>query len=172
MILVPYTKLLPATQLAVPEAKFVRIEHNDHYRLLLGEMWERGEAFTLVEHDVVPTRAQIESLEQCPSPWCFYGYHPGHWVPVFGCVRFSSELIAATRGAWDDPSWPWNQLDAKFHLYARERGGIPHWHYPHVKHDALYGCETGEERLPLSDELRSMLIEREAESLREIQSQR
>lgn len=133
-IVVPYTDLHPQTAAAVPDAQFVRIEHADHYRQLLRELWARGEAFTLVEHDVVPRTEQLAALDACPEPWCGYGYGPGDWTPVFGCIRFRADLIAALPGAFDDPSWPWMQLDAKFAVYAREHGFRHHWHYPHVHH--------------------------------------
>lgn len=134
MIVVPYTDLSPLTAEAVPDARFVRVEPEHGYRLLLAELWREGAAFTLVEHDVIPTQAQLDALESCDRPWCFHGYFPGHWVPVFGCARFSADLIAGTSGIWDDASWPWCQLDMKFATVARAQGWTPHWHSPHVRH--------------------------------------
>ena len=134
MIVVPFTKLHPDTAAAVPEATFVELQDDQHYRRLLDGLWSAGETFTLVEHDVVPTRRQLEELDACPAPWCGYGYGPGDWTPVFGCIRFRSELIAALPDIWKDPSWSWMQLDAKFSVYARGHGFHHHWHYPHVHH--------------------------------------
>lgn len=133
-IIVPYTKLHELTIKAVPDATFIRMEDDDHYRRLMRSLWERGEAFILVEHDVVPTQVQLSALADCTEPWCHYGYCPGDWIPTFGCVRFSAELISNTPGAFADVSWPWGQLDAKFHVFAREAGMTPHWHSPHVLH--------------------------------------
>lgn len=169
MIVVPFTKLHDATRDAVPEARFVLVDDRDGYRKLLRDLWENGEAFTLVEHDVVPTRDQLDALEACPDPWCFYGYHPGHWIPVFGCVRFSAALIAGTEGVWNDPSWPWSQLDARFAAYARSLGWKPHWHYPHVRHEgAEINDEHGARRAELPLPLREWLIDREVSALREL----
>ncbi len=168
MILVPYTALFAETVAAVPEARFVEITHEHHYRQLLGEMWSVGETFTLVEHDVAPTREQLATLDACPEPWCHFGYVPGDWVPTFGCVRFRKELIAGTQGVWDDPSWGWQALDAKFHVRARELGWQPHWHYPHVLHlRVLYRDEQGERRMRLTMEQEVYILEAEREMLRQ-----
>jgi len=161
VIVVPYTRLLDETREAVPEARFVEVEPEQGYRELLAELWRRGEAFTLVEHDVVPTRAQLAELGACPEPWCHYGYFPGHWIPVFGCCRFSAELIAGTAGAWGDPSWHWGQLDARFAQHARARGWTPHWHSPHVRHDAEFNFAGRSARVEIPDRLLLDLAERE-----------
>jgi hypothetical protein len=161
MIVVPYTRLLDETREAVPEARFIEIEAEQGYRELLAELWREGEEFTLVEHDVIPTRAQLAELEACSEPWCHYGYFPGHWIPVFGCCRFSARLIAGTAGVWDDPSWHWGQLDARFAQVARERGWRPHWHSPHVRHAAEFNYEGGSHRVEISPALLLELAERE-----------
>jgi hypothetical protein len=166
VIVVPYTELSPATREAVPEAHFVEVDAGDGYRLLLADLWTAGDAFTLVEHDVIPTRRQLDDLDSCPAPWCHFGYYPGHWIPVFGCVRFSSDLIAGTPGAWDDASWPWSQLDAKFATYARDRGWKPHWHSPHVRHGGnLVVTEEGAIRGELPEWLLHYTLNKEARSL-------
>lgn len=135
MIVVPHTKLHPATREAVPDARFVLMRTPHSYRELLDELWEAGEAFTLVEHDVVPTRGQLAALDACDRPWCLYSYGPGFWIPVFGCVRFGPALIEALPDVWRDDSWPWEQLDSKFAVEARAAGFRPHWHFPHVHHE-------------------------------------
>ncbi len=134
MIIVPHTDLTPETHSAVPNALFVEVESADGYRELLRSLWQAGDAFTLVEHDVVPTTEQLDALDHCEKSWCYYTYFPGQWIPMFGCVRFSADLIADTQGVWNDESWMWNQLDMRFFAYARERGWRAHWHYPHVSH--------------------------------------
>lgn len=134
MIVCPHTKLHPETRAALPGALFVRIKHKDHYRELLGELWEIGKSFTLVEHDVVPRPEQLAALEACDQPWCLYSYGAGFWIPTFGCVRLSAELIAATPHLWDEPAWLWNQLDQEFRVQAFQVGFRPHWHWPHVRH--------------------------------------
>lgn len=162
---VPFTRLNPATEAAVAPAEFIEIDGPDDYRLELRRRWMIGEAFTLIEHDVVPTREQLAAIEACERPWCFFGYCPGDWVPTFGCVRFSAELIAGTQGVFDDPSWPWDQLDARFHVEARRRGWEHHWHYPHVHHTRFHvkdarGIETRRE-LDRAEELHILRAEEE-----------
>lgn len=169
MIVVPYTELYPPTRESVPDARFVEVDDDDGYRLLLAELWRAGEPFTLVEHDVVPTRDQLAALEECSRPWCHYGYYPGHWIPVFGCVRFSRELIAGTQGVWGDESWPWSQLDMKFATYARERGWRAHWHSPHVRHGGTsIVTAEGESRSELPPWLLEWTIAAEKRALQEI----
>jgi len=164
MIVVPFTRLHLDTIKAVPDAVFVRVDGDHGYRLLLQRLWANGEPFTLVEHDVAPTAAQLAALEGCERPWCHYGYCPGDWVPTFGCVRFSADLIAGTQGIWDDASWPWGQLDARFHVAARERGFEPHWHYPHVLHTRfpIFG-----ERQKMTRDLEMYVLQAEIEMVRE-----
>lgn len=165
-VVVPYTDLNPATAAAVPDADFISVPGPDSYRFLLRDLWEQGDPFILVEHDVVPTDAQLAALEDCEQPWCHFGYCPGDWVPTFGCVRFSAELIAGTRGVWEN-EWPWCQLDAKFQVYARELGWKHHWHYPHVLHTRFSIVEGGlERREPLDREQELGILRAEMESLR------
>lgn len=168
MILVPYTTLYTDTIEALPDAFFVRVKGEHGYRLLLAEMWRRGQPFTLVEHDVAPRLGQIEQLEDCSEPWCHYGYCPGDWTPTFGCVRFSAELIAGTPGIFEDESWPWGQLDAKFQVEARRLGWEPHWHYPHVLHTRFaYLDEQGtHHRVRLGREMEMYLLTAETEMIR------
>lgn len=169
MIVVPYTRLSPATRAAVPDARFVAVDAADGYRLLLADLWAEGEPFTLVEHDVAPTRDQLAQLEECPRPWCHYGYFPGHWIPVFGCARFSAELIAGTPGVWDNPSWPWSQLDMKFATAARELGWRAHWHSPHVRHSGnSIVTSEGAAKSELPDWLLRHTLDMETQSLRKI----
>jgi hypothetical protein len=171
VIVVPHTELAAATREAVPEAVFVEVDPVDGYRLLLAELWREGEAFTLVEHDVIPTRAQLNALEECEQPWCHYGYFPGHWTPVFGCVRFSAELIVGTRGVWDDATWPWNQLDMKFATAAWPLGWRAHWHSPHVRHGGTSFVDAdGAHRGELPDWLYRWTLEKEAATIREMEA--
>jgi hypothetical protein len=106
--------------------------------MALSARWSAGDSFVLVEHDVVPTEAQIAEIESCAEPWCLYGYAPGFWLPVFGCVKFSAELIAGTAGVWEN-EWNWDVLDQNFARFAVSQGFQPHWHYPHVHHDGTRG---------------------------------
>lgn len=164
---VPFTALNPATKAAVPDALFVEMDAEDSYRLLMKDLWARGEAFTLVEHDVVPTAEQVAELEACPYPWCHFGYCPGDWVPTFGCARFSRNLIAGTQGVWDDESWPWSQLDAKFAVYARALGWEHHWHYPHVLHTrfSVINRDGNESRIEPHHDLELAILNAEKVSL-------
>lgn len=165
--LVPYTDLDAGTAAALPDARFAAIDGDDGYRRLLREVWEEGDPFILVEHDVVPTAAQVASLEACPEPWCGYGYSPGDWTPMFGFVRFGRALLSAIPEAFTDPSWPWDQLDAKFAVLARSRGFRWHWHYPHVHHARVAHFSRGEiYRAPMTVAEQIAVAEAEMVSIR------
>lgn len=165
---VPFTpdKLNRATA-EIPGATLVEIKDEQSYRLLLQSLWNDGEAFTLIEHDVVPTVEQLERLEECPQAWCNYGYCPGDWTPTFGCARFSRSLIADTQGVWDDPTWPWYQLDSRFAVFARARRWRHHWHYPHVLHTRFsqWDKENQEHRGVLSMDLELHFLQAETQAL-------
>lgn len=169
-IIVPYTRLYRENVAALPEARFVEIKGDDGYRLLLRDLWAAGEPFVLVEHDVAPTARQIQSLNTCDRAWCHYGYVAGDWAPKFGCVRFSSQLIQATQGVWNDPSWPWGQLDARFMDAAVSAGFLPHWHSPHVLHlrNAYFGADGKERRMTYDAETQLCVLTGEIALLREM----
>ncbi len=166
-VIVPYTQLHTETIAAVPEALFVELTEDDSYRHLLRDLWQAGDPFILVEHDVAPRPDQLAALNACDRAWCHYGYVAGDWVPKFGCTRFGRELIAGTQGIFDDPGWPWGQLDARFAEAARSAGFLPHWHYPHVLHlrNAYFGADGKEQRIRYDDETHLLFVRAEAESL-------
>jgi hypothetical protein len=167
-IIVPYTRLYTETVEAVPDAHFFEITDGDGYRLLLRRLWKAGEPFILVEHDVAPRREQLDALVACDHAWCHFGYVAGDWVPKFGCTRFGSEIIAGTQGVWDDESWPWGQLDARFAGAALSAGFLPHWHSPHVLHlrNAYVGTDGREQRIRYDDQTNLRFLQAEAETLR------
>lgn len=167
-IVVPYTELYAETRAAVPDACFVELTEDDSYRMLLRDLWLIGDPVIVVEHDVAPTAEQIQCLRSCDRAWCHYGYVAGDWVPKLGCVKLGRELIAGTQGVWDDPAWPWGQLDARFAGAARAAGFDPHWHYPHVLHlrNVYVGVDGNEHRVRYDRQTEMVFLQAEIESLR------
>ncbi len=88
---------------ALPGAKVVHLGGGqDAYPLWFAQMWERGESFISVEHDVAPTPAQIEAITVCESPWCAYEYQDAEIGvhPPLGCIKIGADLIEATPQMW------------------------------------------------------------------------
>ena len=73
-IVVPFTNLKEATQLALRQdglqPLFEHMRHEEDYYHLLARMWEKGETFLVVEHDIVAWPGAAQTLENCPGLWC------------------------------------------------------------------------------------------------------
>ena len=94
LIVCPFTGtgLRAETREAVPDAQFVNVEVDEFaYWRLLCDLWAKGETFILVEHDIVPTREQIDTLWACPEEWCGSPYDmDGITTTAFGFVKFAA----------------------------------------------------------------------------------
>jgi len=113
-----------------------------HYGRLLTELWQAGEGFTLVEHDIVPWPGAIVDLKSCLHECCAFEYPNGimhaeprsGWCTSLGCIRFSDELVQRIPcdGAWQNRGW--DELDgAVFGTLAKWDVDI-HIHTPPVAH--------------------------------------
>lgn len=126
----------------------------DDYAYFKGilDMWRHGEGFIILEHDVVPTTDQWDSLLDCNQPWCQQGYgdhrysdevgygwidnghpgrvgYPGSWAGVLalGCTKFSERWVQQTRDrVLAMKPTIWSQLDST--LFASFPYGPPHYH--------------------------------------------
>lgn len=132
------------------------------YAELLCDLWEAGDGFLLVEHDVVLNAEALRAAVECTCRWGVAPYlgptdHKGGRVLLtrsLGCTRFSAELIGAHRDAMvvaaqraDTPSVPpgdWRRLDVRLADVLSELGETPHLH-PEVAHHHRYddGCACG-----------------------------
>ena len=102
---VPWTHLAPETQgfAQMIGAHLAQVEPTEGYARFMAERWREGAAFVVVEHDVVPTVGQVAEIWACPEPLCCYGYEgEDRRTLLFGCVKFSSGLIARTAPIWAD----------------------------------------------------------------------
>ena len=130
---------VPVTLVDVSGGKWAYLDY-------MAAAWERGEDFITMEHDTVPWPGAIETLLDCPHPWCFFGYQQGidfvgTGATPLGLARFRAEFIAAAPDVWklmrvvygqremDDP---WRHLDLHLGRYAGFRGWRAHQHYPAV----------------------------------------
>lgn len=79
------------------------------YSLSMTEVWERGEGFAIVEHDIAPWCGAIAQLETCPRDWCLFHYPDGGALSRgLGCTKFSDRLVREypdLPGAWKGAEW-------------------------------------------------------------------
>src|ERR1035437_7170921 len=94
LVVIPFVRglLRRETIDAAPNAHFVDVGGaDDSYWRLLCRLWEQGNAFALIEQDISPTRAQIDTLWACSAEWCAFPYNQGGIVTTaLGCTKFSS----------------------------------------------------------------------------------
>lgn len=163
VIVVPWTQ--PHTQLAdvltgrTHAAHWVGDADTAYFDLLAG-LWAAGETFTVVEHDIVPTAAALDSLDACDADWCacLYPYVKGWVMAGLGCTRFRGaimrrhpDLFEVVGGMSDEthPAMHWCRLDAWIRntLMGRgERRCENHGQVGHVMSNpgaSAHGCFTG-----------------------------
>jgi hypothetical protein len=129
-ILCPYTDLHPRTEQVLrfpPFARLVVYVHIDTddptgYAALMAQVIDRAETVVIVEHDVVPTIEQLETILSCDHLWCGYSYATGDrnrlpvpdLPPVMGLMRFDARLLARLAGIFDgtsDEQRHWRNVD-------------------------------------------------------------
>jgi hypothetical protein len=143
---VPYTRVYPATVAGAPvDAVWVDVSSsaNAYFGALYG-WWQEADSFAVIEHDVVCRSDVVQAFEECPEPWCTFGYadvwHPesmAAWSDILGCTRFRAELIEAVPDAVSSISpggWDWHNLSYGLGENLRAAGYTQHWHYPWVEH--------------------------------------
>lgn len=123
------------------EAEYVHMTDDLSYHRLLSRLWSAGEAFTVVEHDVVVYPSAIQGLENCPEQWCTYPYYCSvGWIKDgLGCTKFSAELLKTYPDFLKEP-YPdccahtayFCGLDRLIAHRAEQLGIKPHMHYPGV----------------------------------------
>lgn len=138
------------------------------YSRLLAGLWEAGDAFLVVEHDVEPTAEAVTQAAVCSCPWSvspYKGSGPSHAEAAMltgslGCTRFSAALLAEVPdamqranalndGASVCPPGHWQRLDARLLHVLRDAGFWPHQHVPVLHHHVYaYGCACGEDHPP------------------------
>ena len=136
------------------------------YWELLCDIWAKGEDFAIIEHDVLCRPDVVEQFEECPEPWCTFGYQgichiqcQEAWANQLGLTRFRAEVMAAAPDAVTSippgPLMDWHNLcdglggahpssSAMQGLVRdkslRGRHFTHHWHYPAVEHHPWFVC--------------------------------
>lgn len=154
MILLPYTRLHPATaRLAnryAPGHVRVRLDPQDPYAYwaLLAEAWRQPGDLLVIEQDIGIRAGVVEGLAECRRPWCGHPYPIGDVLRVcLGCTRFTAELKAAEPDLFDIlaedssggmPARHWKYLDTHLLMELRRRGYEQHRHAGAVRHYHRY----------------------------------
>lgn len=154
MILVPFTRLHPATARLLnrhaPGHVRARIDPADvtAYWRLLADEWRRPGDLLIVEQDIGITADVVPGLTACREPWCGHPYPIGEQLLVcLGCTRFTAELKAAEPDLLDAvgrddtaglPARHWQRLDVRILDHLRNRGYTQHVHQPPVRHYHRY----------------------------------
>jgi hypothetical protein len=162
-IIVPYVTLNPQTVDALDQhangvpVSYIDVSSDDEalWRLWK-QIWADQEDTIVVEHDIVIHSRVVPELEECPTPWCTFGYpYPyGNSDPYHGtgCVRFRAALMANEHDLWDrvgarsgpkHPQRHWCSLDGFSHLELWPRGYVQCKHSPPVGHadqSNSHGC--------------------------------
>lgn len=152
VVLVPFTALTLATQIAVGTEGLPTVYHHcpeeDSYWETLSKWWKTAGGVLVVEQDIVPWPGALKQLSECPNHWCTFPYlsHIGVVGDALGCTKFSSELMLQVPDlfeqmdelGWSDATHSWRGLDRKLSYVLRRHGLQPHMHEPMVAHCGLH----------------------------------
>ncbi len=143
MIYVPYTKIQPATEIALIGYEYtpVKVSGKYGYSTYFKQLWSEGQTFINLEHDCVPWAGAIESLRECERDWCVFDYSlPVHrmrsleaevnGLPL-GLMKIGASVIAQTPGCWDKLI-DWSYCDQHLTKYLISKGLQVHQHYPSI----------------------------------------
>jgi hypothetical protein len=171
-IFVPYTDLHPATVAALEphreRVELVEVSEEGAYWRLFESLWQRGEDFILVEHDIEVGASTVETFDECPKAWCTATYRwrrrEGYRGPAdvilwhaLGCVRYRAELMAQLPelgdSRWLLSKWPhlgeppfnYRKVDAIQSELLLHRRRLPHRHAMVTHHQRLGAEATGVE---------------------------
>jgi hypothetical protein len=145
---------LEAARQHAPETEFINVTDEPFaYWKAVEERWMSGDDLATIEHDNVITKDTVPSFEDCPMPWCAFGYPtmPGQEYNLLiyglGCTRFRKELMSKVSPDEIQEVWGscvncgpnnlrgcWRHIDGKIRVVLQRRGFEPHAHWPPVKH--------------------------------------
>jgi hypothetical protein len=154
VILVPYTRLHPATARLLnehaPGHQRVRIDpaDSDAYWRIVAQAWREPGDLLIVEQDIGIHADVVPGLTACREPWCGHPYLIGEQLLIcLGCTRFTGELksaepdlldVVGEDGTAGMPAKHWKRLDVRILDHLRVRGYKQHSHEPPVAHYHRY----------------------------------
>jgi hypothetical protein len=133
------------------------VEGPDGYWKLLAGLWEGGDGFVVVEHDIVVGLETVWELIGCEHSWCAapYPYMGGKGTIIgLGCTKFSGEIIAAVPDALEragemtdsHPAKHWCRLDSRIQRALVDSGYHVHFEHAPVEHlnprGPSHGCRA------------------------------
>ena len=151
---VPYARVHERTVNGAPrDAVWVDVSRDPlAYHAALAWAWESGESFALLEHDVVCRPDVVAAFEDCPEPWCVFGYSDichvecmEAWRNMLGCTRFRAEVLEAVPDAVSsipEDRRDWHNVCDEVGDRLRAAGFSHHWHFPWVDHHHMGRHET------------------------------
>jgi len=133
----------PALALTMEGLEVTEVVMNDyhHYGRLVTELWQAGEGFILIEHDIVPWPGALDELEACERECCAFEYPSGPivaeprsgWCVSLGCIKFSDSLVQRVPYGHEWQNRGWDELDGA--VFATLQGEVDvHIHQPPVAH--------------------------------------
>lgn len=148
-VVVPFTDLSIETRTSLEGSEWdyetVDVSGDDEaYWRLLRDLWDEGETFVVVEHDIVLGAYTLVDLARCEGEWCTcpYPYFHGRYYGL-GCAKFSDRLIARVPelmdlvGKMSDADHPprhWCRLDAWIQRVLAKRSIRPCLRHDEVGH--------------------------------------
>jgi hypothetical protein len=148
-VLIPYVTLYPGVREAVEDdgwtPELVAVGHSPTaYHEAFAVWWADGEAFCVVEQDIVIFPGALDELRDCPEPWCGrpYSLSTGYGA-YLGCTRFSASLLRSRPSLMGDidglrfdgtPRRMWGRLDTRLKQVLEDSGISMHVHWPAVGH--------------------------------------
>jgi hypothetical protein len=119
---------------------------DESYAELLAALWAGDDDFLLIEHDMIPTTAAVQAMEECADVWCANPYRVNHQVGEYivglGFTRFRAQLCRAVpdavkragRLAGGYPARHWARVDARLAMVLDLAGQRPHHHANEIEH--------------------------------------
>lgn len=136
---------LSAVRLALEQdgwqPEFRHMVHGESYFDLLSELWQAGQRFIVVEHDIVVWPGALSELEACTEGWCTLPYYCSvGWIEDgLGCTKFSARFIGENPDLLAEPfpaccshTRNYCGLDRTIAHRMQELGIRPHVHKPGV----------------------------------------
>jgi hypothetical protein len=115
----------------------------DDYLRYLTLMWDQGDTFVNIEHDVEFEPGVVSDLWDCPYAWCWAPYAgvSEPQLPHLGMTKLSRDFIVQTHDVWKDflddstvmrQRWQrqptWSMLDGWLYRYTQRLGILSHRH--------------------------------------------
>lgn len=135
----------------------VDVSSDEHaYYRLWRRLWDKGDTFCVVEHDIVVRADTFQKFDECANRWCCapYPYLRGDAYPGLGCVRVRADLMRAFPDLIDDAGKHafgshepkhWCTLDAAIGRELTARGILKccHQRVAHLSPWPSHGCIPG-----------------------------